>query len=68
MLAMATDLAPVFDKKVRDRTGRSLELYVSDLRERGDSYATIAYDLRNLVGRPVSDEAVRQWCRRWGIE
>jgi hypothetical protein len=61
-------LQQALDRKVRDRTGRSLELYIADLRDRGDSFATVAVELRMLTGRAVSYESIRVWCREWGIE
>ena len=67
-ILLRADCRPHWTTKIRDRVGRSLQVFIADLRDRGSSFMDIAFEIRMVTGRPVSHEAVRAWCREWGIK
>lgn len=61
-------LREAIDRKVSAVDGRSLERFLTDLRDRGRSFSDIAFEVRLMTNRSVSHETLRRWAGEWGIE
>ena len=56
----STDTYPLVDRIVPG----GLPPFLAAARERGESFETIAYRLRNEHGIAVTSETIRKWCGR----